>query len=338
MKISFLVIFYNQERYVKQSMDSILAVEKPAEWELIVGDDGSSDGTVDLVNEYVRRDPEHIRLYVMPREAGKRYDAVKRMGANRLNILEHCSGDCFCAPDGDDFYIDTKFVLEAIDVLEKHDDVSVVSFGYKVFRDGQFEKEMLLPAGVGPYIGAERYIKNYYLHGATGVHRLRWKENRMEYLKKIGYFEDEAIMMNSLNDGSMYYINRSVYAYRKTDESTMASLTRNPVVEGALYIRQYYVQKLLIDQSRLLTERYAGKILRIYIWRNKIQSAWGDSMYRQYVEEAKKMDKAISYKLLAYGSLDKKEKKEMRKFALHLFLLGIRKKTRGMFSKYKQDT
>ncbi len=52
MKISFLVTYYNQAQYVKDSLDSILAINKNYDWELLVGDDGSTDETVSIVNEY----------------------------------------------------------------------------------------------------------------------------------------------------------------------------------------------------------------------------------------------------------------------------------------------
>lgn len=96
MKVSFLVTYYNQKEYVQQSLDSILAIEKPCEWEIIVGDDGSTDGTIERVNEYIKKYPDNIRMYVMPRERGKKYDAVKRASANRLNILKHSLGDIYC--------------------------------------------------------------------------------------------------------------------------------------------------------------------------------------------------------------------------------------------------
>ena len=44
MKVSFLVTYYQQARFVRESLDSILALEKPAEWEILIGDDGSADG------------------------------------------------------------------------------------------------------------------------------------------------------------------------------------------------------------------------------------------------------------------------------------------------------
>ena len=68
MKVSFLVTYYNQKEYVKQSMDSILAIDKPCEWEILVGDDGSTDGTIDEINKYVKQFPDNIKLYIMPRE------------------------------------------------------------------------------------------------------------------------------------------------------------------------------------------------------------------------------------------------------------------------------
>ena len=88
MKISFLVTYYNQKEYVKQSIESILAIEKPCDWEILVGDDGSTDGTIQEVKRYIEEYPDRIKMYVMPRENGKNYDSVKRASANRLNILE----------------------------------------------------------------------------------------------------------------------------------------------------------------------------------------------------------------------------------------------------------
>ena len=54
MKISFLVTYLNQETYVRQSMNSILTIEKPEEWEILIGDDGSLYRTRDKVDGYIQ--------------------------------------------------------------------------------------------------------------------------------------------------------------------------------------------------------------------------------------------------------------------------------------------
>ena len=137
MKISFLVTYYQQKKYIAQSMESLLALEKPGEWEILIGDDGSTDGSIELEKEYVRRDPEHIRLFVMPRDPDKTYTAVERAGANRLNLVRQAAGDYYCIIDGDDFYSETDFLPEAVRVLEAQPQVTVVAFDTWTWREGE---------------------------------------------------------------------------------------------------------------------------------------------------------------------------------------------------------
>ena len=47
MKVSFLVTYFNQQQYVEKSMKSIIDIKKEFDWEILVGDDGSTDGTIE---------------------------------------------------------------------------------------------------------------------------------------------------------------------------------------------------------------------------------------------------------------------------------------------------
>ena len=132
MKISFLITFYNQEDYVKNSLDSILNIDKSIDWEILVGDDGSSDNTIENIQPYLKAYPNNIYLYIMPRDFNKRYDSVKRASANRLNLLKHSKGDFFCILDGDDYFCDRDFVNIAIDKFIRDTSISVVAFRHKI--------------------------------------------------------------------------------------------------------------------------------------------------------------------------------------------------------------
>ena len=79
MKVSFLVICYDQEKYITNILDSILNIEKPCDWECLISDDGASDGTVSVIKKYMERYPQNIFLYENERDAGKKYDAEKRI-------------------------------------------------------------------------------------------------------------------------------------------------------------------------------------------------------------------------------------------------------------------
>ena len=197
MKVSFLVTYYNQREYVKQSMDSILAIDKPCDWEILVGDDGSSDGTIEEVNRYVEQYPEKIKLYVMPRESEKKYDSVRRASANRLNILEKCSGDIFCTLDGDDFFCDIEFVKEAVEIFEKDQEISIIAYGFKYVTNGTYGEEFILPADVANMrVDKTMYLEKLYLHAGGCVHRKAFGKERIDYIKKLGYFDDNNIVIN----------------------------------------------------------------------------------------------------------------------------------------------
>jgi glycosyltransferase involved in cell wall biosynthesis len=66
--VSVLVTAYNREAYIAEALESVLA-QTMADFELIVSDDCSTDGTVRIVEEYARRDPR-IRLSVNSRNLG----------------------------------------------------------------------------------------------------------------------------------------------------------------------------------------------------------------------------------------------------------------------------
>lgn len=308
MKVSFLVTYYNQRQFVKESMESILAIKKPEEWEILVGDDGSTDGTIELVKEYINKFPDHIFLYVMPREQGGKYDSVKRASANRLNILSHSTGDVFCTLDGDDFYCNKEFVNEAIEVFEMDSSVSVVSFGYKYFQDGKYGEDKLLPVGVCGHVDKKTYLKSYYLPAGACVHRKCFGEERVNYIKNIGYFDDNDIVVNSLNYGDMYALNRAIYVYRQTGESVYTSM--NAVEQAVLNVQGLDVDLQLIGEEYRedLFERNAEAVIRMYRFRKELEEIVGKVKLERYSQNAAQIHDSLCFSIID-DKLNKSQKK-----------------------------
>lgn len=301
MKVSFLVTYYNQKEYVKQSIESILSIDKPCDWEIIVGDDGSTDGTVGVVKEYIEQYPDNIKMYVMPRELGKKYDSVKRASANRLNILEHSTGDVFCTLDGDDFYCDTAFIKEALDIFESDDNVSIVAFGYKYFTHGVYGKKQVLPASVtNMHVDKTMYLRDFYLHAGGFVYKKCFGNERIEYIKRLGYFDDNNIVVNSLNFGEMYAVNRPIYAYRQTGQSVYTSM--NELEQAVLNVQGMDVDLSLVDDGLkdTIIERYSTAFIIVYIWRKKIYSILGKEKYKRYVKGCSSLMCSYCRDLLEY--------------------------------------
>ena len=313
MKVSFLVTYYNQKEDVKESMDSIIAIDKPCDWEILVGDDGSTDGTLEEINKYITQYSDHIKLFVMPRELDKEYDSVRRASANRLNLLEHSKGDIYCTLDGDDFYCDTKFIKEAIEIFEKNKDISIIAFGYKYVENGILGDDNILPVGVSrKRVDKKTFLKDFYLPAGGCVHRKCFGSTRIEYIKKLGFFDDNNIVINSLNYGEIYAVNRAIYAYRQTGESVYTSM--NKLEQAILNVQGMDVDMRLIDDEfrKSIKRRYASSVIFMYIWRNKIGNIIGNDKLQKYEKGCENLRPSFCLNLLHYKSASIEEKREIK--------------------------
>ena len=106
IKISILITTYNTEKYIDDTLTSVFGQKLDYNYEVLVGDDGSQDGTVEIIQKWIKKFPEVIRLYIMPRDSKCRYNAVFRASQNRLNLVKYACGEYITFLDGDDVYID----------------------------------------------------------------------------------------------------------------------------------------------------------------------------------------------------------------------------------------
>lgn len=311
MKISFLVTYYNQKNYVKQSMDSILAINKPCDWEILVGDDGSTDGTAEEVKKYINQYPDNIKLYIMPRDGKKNYDSVKRASANRLNILEKSEGDYFCIIDGDDYYCDVEFIKEAIDIFTRFEKISIVMFGHREIRDGIWGDECKFPEGKNKNLVTKKeYLKKYYVHSGACVYKKNFNAQRLEFINSLGYYDDNDIVINNLNYGEIYSAHKVIYAYRQTGMSLFTSM--NTLEQAVLNVKGLDIDIQLLDNKYedILIKRNAIAVLKVFIWRYHLLDILGNQKYKKYIDNIS-CDEFILYALFNFKKINESERKSI---------------------------
>lgn len=319
MKVSFLVTFYNQEQYVNECLDSILKIYKPCEWEILIGDDGSTDGTVEAVKKYIEKYPNNIELFISERNEFEN-DFVKRASLNRLNLLSRSTGDFFCTVDGDDYYCDINFLVKAIDIFNKRKDISIIMFGYKYFYGNNNEKnEIKLLSKTGD-IRTEEYIEKMYVHAGACVHRNAMSKNEIDRINKIGYFDDNDIVMNSLNYGNIFFIDDVVYAYRQDNNSIYNS--KNKLEKALLNVQGHCVDTLILKNSYIkhLENRNSYSILYLYLNRKKIKENVRRKQYEIYVDYAKVYTNTIIGNIINYDLLSTNIKKQLFKNIINIII------------------
>lgn len=115
MKVSILVLTYNQEHSVRKTLDSILSQETEYEFEIIIGDDSSKDGTRKICQEYMERHSKIIRMTPMH----DNYGVVR----NWYECFRISKGEYVMECAGDDWWHNKHKIQIQVDYMEKNVDL-----------------------------------------------------------------------------------------------------------------------------------------------------------------------------------------------------------------------
>lgn len=106
VKVSVCVPTYQHARSIKHCLDSLLEQECEFPYEILIGEDGSTDGTRELCLEYASRHPEKIRLFLQSRENNIRINGYPTGRFNLLYLLSKAQGEYIALCEGDDWWTD----------------------------------------------------------------------------------------------------------------------------------------------------------------------------------------------------------------------------------------
>src|ERR1700676_3877565 len=96
LRISIALATYQGERFLSQQLDSFVGQTRMPD-ELCVSDDGSTDGTIDLLKAFASTAPFPVKLVANPNRGG--------VNRNFENAVTHCTGDLILFSDQDDVWL-----------------------------------------------------------------------------------------------------------------------------------------------------------------------------------------------------------------------------------------
>ncbi len=119
MKLSVVVIAFNQANTIKRTLDGIIRQKTNFDFEVIVNDDCSTDGTKETVQEYAIKYPDLIKPVL-------RDENLFSKGASFLDIMSFdlISGEYFAFCEGDDYWTDENKLQAQVDFLDNNPDFS----------------------------------------------------------------------------------------------------------------------------------------------------------------------------------------------------------------------
>jgi len=115
------MITYNQGKYIKNAIEGVLMQKTNFDFELIIGEDCSSDNTNSICVEYVEKYPDKIRLIS--------YSENQGMIKNFIRVLEESKGRYIAFCEGDDYWIDPFKLQKQFDFLENNSSYGLIYTG-----------------------------------------------------------------------------------------------------------------------------------------------------------------------------------------------------------------
>lgn len=163
--VSILTITYNQERYIEQCIESVLA-QTFTDWQMLIVDDGSDDGTCDKVKSYK---DDRIVLICAP------HRGMEKLKESYGLALEQAYGSLISILDGDDFWPPNKLAIE-VPVFSKPDVVMAFG-GADIYNDkGEYVQTAKLPDFAKGLVEGNVLIRKilgcgYFIHSVTTMLR-----------------------------------------------------------------------------------------------------------------------------------------------------------------------
>lgn len=214
-KVSVMVTSYNLHDYIDTSIRSVVSQQYPCEWELLVGDDGSTDGTLDILEKWKARYPNRIQLFVTERGDDNEKNGF-RAAHNRARLLEKANGDYLIFLDGDDCWTFSNKISEQLYHIsqKENDDCSCCAHNIEAYKTTTGESYPMTSTNIRcRKYDAGEYWADMYFHTNTILFRKQCKELLLTYKD---YLNDNFITYILLQFGKILYLDKIWARYNLT--------------------------------------------------------------------------------------------------------------------------
>lgn len=240
--VSVCIVTYNQERYIRDCVMSVVQQAEDVDIEILVGDDRSSDGTQAIMESLAEQFPTLVRYRRNPEQLGPLGNYQSLIKASRGSLIAHL--------DGDDLWVGGKLAAQ-VAFLDEHPNCPAVYTNAFTIRDdgsslGMFNNPQRDRFGLDDLVSRG----NFLCHSSM-VYRANLKH---EVLDLPLPFIDYRIHLHLARHGEIGYLNEPLVKYRVQSSSSM-------LIHSNDTVRHLYWEALMdVPQSLVGDKALSGGI------------------------------------------------------------------------------
>lgn len=205
--VSVQMLAYEHGAFIKQAIEGVLMQKTKFKYELIIGEDCSTDNTRIICEKYAKQYPDIINLLPSDRNLG--------MIENGNRTFRACTGKYIAICEGDDYWTHHSKLQKQVEFLEKHNNYSMCFHKAKVIYNDKFKKSRDFPNhSLKADINLTDIIEKKWFIPSSSI---CFRKNSLELPTWINHIfgVDMAIQLIMATKGEIRYIDKSMSAYRK---------------------------------------------------------------------------------------------------------------------------
>lgn len=297
-KISVCLITYNHENYISECIEGILNQKTDCSYEIVIGEDKSTDSTFKICREYKLKYPSKIKLLEREQNLG--------MNRNWELTLNECEGEYIAICEGDDYWIDSYKLQKQVDFLEGNQEYGLVHSDANVLdtKKNKFTQDLNKRKNYSPkagYVLNEIILINYPIFTCTVCLKKELIQDFINTDRDYGKFvvADTPLWMEVAKNSKIKYMDETFATRRLLPESASQTQDFNKKISilNSTYESRYNFikknncnselnKKLRIDQNKkLLALGFMAKQKEIvkdswkFLKKNKIRTNYFQKLF-----------------------------------------------------------
>ena len=222
-KVQVICLTYNHKDYIEQALRGFVMQKVDFLYEVLVGDDCSTDGTTEIIKKYSQKYPDIIKLIKRKKNLGSMLngqDLRKRIKAEYI---------CYC--EGDDYWTDENKLQKQVDFLDTHPEYRGCFHDAEILKPKdkywyadeayEYDKEgkRYLPRSKKGFVKKHKYtvpdlIGNYIIHTATIMYRWNYNIEFPAWMNECRGGDIIIQMLQCGKGGYYYYMPEAMSVYR----------------------------------------------------------------------------------------------------------------------------
>ena len=304
-KVTIVCITYNQEKFIKQALDSFVMQKTNFDFQVIISDDCSTDSTPNIIKEYEQKYPNIIKAFYQKENLGsfKNYKFALSQAKSKYLIVN----------EGDDYFIDINKLQKQVDFLEGHPDYSICFHPVKVIYEDKPNKTNIYPSKklLSEELTFEKLLFNNFIQTNSVVYRWRFLDEDINEVIPTGIIPSDWYLhlchakvgkIGVLKDVMSVYRRHSGGIWSDTDATSKNLHRRHGLKEIKMYNSVY--ERLSDKSDKYLNEKYLPTFKQIvdnyYNFGDIDKLAEIKSLYPEIFEKAMQAQNPMGKRLKKY--------------------------------------